>query len=461
MNTQAHFENIQFHIKEELQKAKQSVSIAMAWFTDARLFNVLCAKAGQGVQVNLLLMNDDINNNSGIVYERLTQASGKVWKVSGSGGNDTLMHNKFCVIDEQTVLNGSYNWTNKAKQNHESITVIRDRELALQFTNEFNVIKAHYFGADPEAAVADYAKICIRLETLKNVILLEDTEDIVYQTGKLKKAIPAQDNSLSAVFTVIKEIEQKSYGNAIALITDFVTRFRSLTVFVDAEIAALRLETKVLGLQISSLEDEKADIEKLLYEFNVRHDRELGGLIMKILESRKKKLQEEAENDSSKKEKAKEAERDYKEYKQTYEDSARKVIAVLDDEQQKELKANYRKASKLCHPDVVNEKQKAQAEAVFRTLKEAYDTNDLEKVTEILANLEQGVFAAKSTEINEKKELLVTVACLRQRRDELEQELIDLKASEIYQTVSQIEDWDAYFRQMKERLEREWMSLAG
>ncbi|OAV65507.1 DnaJ domain protein [Bacteroidales bacterium Barb4] len=277
----------------------------------------------------------------------------------------------------------------------------------------------------------------------------------------MKKAIPAQDNSLSAVFTVIKEIEQKSYGNAIALITDFVTRFRSLTVFVDAEIAALRLEAKVLGLQISSLEDEKADIEKLLYEFNVRHDRELGGLIMKILESRKKKLKEEAKNDSSKKEKAREAERDYKEYKQTYEDSARKVIAVLDDEQQKELKANYRKASKLCHPDVVNEKQKAQAEAVFRTLKEAYDTNDLEKVTEILANLEQGIFAAKSTEINEKKELLVTVAYLRQRRDELEQELIDLKASEIYQTVSQIEDWDAYFRQRKEWLEREWMSLAG
>jgi phosphatidylserine/phosphatidylglycerophosphate/cardiolipin synthase-like enzyme len=57
MNTQAYFDNIQHHITQELQKAGQSVYIAMAWFTDKSLFRVLCEKAAQGVQVNLLLMN--------------------------------------------------------------------------------------------------------------------------------------------------------------------------------------------------------------------------------------------------------------------------------------------------------------------------------------------------------------------------------------------------------------------
>ena len=29
------------------------------------------------------------------------------------------MHNKFCIIDKSIVINGSYNWTRKAKNNFE------------------------------------------------------------------------------------------------------------------------------------------------------------------------------------------------------------------------------------------------------------------------------------------------------------------------------------------------------
>ena len=38
-----------------------------------------------------------------------------------------------------------------------------------------------------KALIIDYGKLCIRLETLKNVILLEDKEDIEYQLKKLKQ----------------------------------------------------------------------------------------------------------------------------------------------------------------------------------------------------------------------------------------------------------------------------------
>ena len=45
MNTQAYFENIAERISEKLRKAQQSVFIAVAWFTDSSLFELLCKKS--------------------------------------------------------------------------------------------------------------------------------------------------------------------------------------------------------------------------------------------------------------------------------------------------------------------------------------------------------------------------------------------------------------------------------
>ena len=187
MNTQAYFDNIAEQISKRLQKSQQSVFIAVAWFTDSSLFKLLCEKSQQGVQIQLMLMNDEINNSCGINYDLLVKSGGKVWKVGNESEN--LMHNKFCVIDNEIIVSGSYNWTNRAKQNHESITIIEDKELATQFIEEFLFLKKSYFGDSPETIVMDYAQICIRLETLKNVILLNDNDDIDYQLRKIKKMI--------------------------------------------------------------------------------------------------------------------------------------------------------------------------------------------------------------------------------------------------------------------------------
>ena len=65
MITQAYFEDIQHHIKYELEKAKNSIYIAVAWFTDNELFDILCQKADKGVSVELMLMDDEINNGFG------------------------------------------------------------------------------------------------------------------------------------------------------------------------------------------------------------------------------------------------------------------------------------------------------------------------------------------------------------------------------------------------------------
>ena len=145
MHTQAYFENIQNQISKELFSAKSSIHIAVAWFSDKELFSLLCKKAKEGILVELLLMNDEINSSSGIDYQSLVASKGKLWQIKTDGDN-RLMHNKFCVIDNETIINGSYNWTKKAKHNHESITIIKESpDLALQFLNEFRKLKKLYF----------------------------------------------------------------------------------------------------------------------------------------------------------------------------------------------------------------------------------------------------------------------------------------------------------------------------
>jgi len=112
----------------------------------------------------------------------------------------------------------------------------------------------------------------------------------------------------------------------------------------------------------------------------------LGDLILEILKLRK--LQFKADRP-----KFKEAEDDERQYREQFNTENEKEIFELTDEQKIELKKKYRKATVLCHPDkFANEpvEIQKQPEEIFKELNEANATNDLEKVSEILANLEKG-----------------------------------------------------------------------
>jgi phosphatidylserine/phosphatidylglycerophosphate/cardiolipin synthase-like enzyme len=90
------------------------------------------------------------------------------------------MHNKFCVIDYNTVITGSYNWSYKAENNFENIIVnYNDTGLAEQFVNEFIQIKNKYYPDEPKTENEfPLEKIIKRLEILKNFIILEDIDDV-------------------------------------------------------------------------------------------------------------------------------------------------------------------------------------------------------------------------------------------------------------------------------------------
>lgn len=48
------------------------------------------------------------------------------------------MHDKFCVIDNQRVITGSYNWSDNAEyRNDENISIQNDTESATRYSLEF------------------------------------------------------------------------------------------------------------------------------------------------------------------------------------------------------------------------------------------------------------------------------------------------------------------------------------
>ncbi|MBE7686044.1 DUF1669 domain-containing protein [Tenacibaculum piscium] len=104
MQTEAVFENIAERIAEELQKAEKTIYIAIAWFTNKELFDILKTKAQNNCTVFIIINDDEINNNSKINYNQLDICNLNIFKI-----NDTeLMHNKFCIIDNKTIITGSY-----------------------------------------------------------------------------------------------------------------------------------------------------------------------------------------------------------------------------------------------------------------------------------------------------------------------------------------------------------------
>ena len=286
----------------------------------------------------------------------------------------------------------------------------------------------------------DISKIIKRLELIKSLVALEEDSEINTHVSKLKES--STDIELG---TIISLLEQKAYSKAMPAIETYVNQHRQLTAYTDPEIEGLKLEAKSFEAELNKLSNEKTDLEKLIHEFGVRHNNELGELILKILGYKRKKAKgtpEEAET-----------EKDYSDYNREYEANKDEKIAELTEVEQKELKKLYRKASKLCHPDVVSDEQKELADKLFAELNAAYERNDLQRVREILENLEKGnFFVSKSDTISEKQLMKAEIEKMRMRIKELRKQVGEIKESEAFKTVNSLSDWDNYFKQAKEKL---------
>jgi len=294
---------------------------------------------------------------------------------------------------------------------------------------------------------SDYSIIIKRLILIKGLISLEEEEAIFDQLQKLLEL-----KLDSEVELIVSQIKQQSYGRATILIDEYINSHLQITKFIDPEIEALRFEAKTLERQIQYFSNEKSELDKIIHEFSVRHSKELGELILKILLYRKEKLI--GTSDYQK------AEKDYNEFYNNYEVAKEEKILKLSKEEQIKIKEIYRKATKLCHPDIVEEEQREKAHKIFIELKEAYENNNLSRVKEIYEGLlKNEIFSSKSDTTDEKTILQDEINRLRSRLSELKSEIRTIKESDAYLTIKNIVDWDEYFSETKKQLQAQLHEL--
>lgn len=129
---EAHFRDIQNRILAALDGAQVSIRVMMAWFTNETLFNKLLEKAQEGVDVQVAIFDDGINRKHGVDIEQLPH------RRIARGQRGGLMHDKFCVIDNQIVITGSYNWSDNAEfRNDENVSVQHDQQQATRYSVEY------------------------------------------------------------------------------------------------------------------------------------------------------------------------------------------------------------------------------------------------------------------------------------------------------------------------------------
>ncbi|CAN5425902.1 phospholipase D-like domain-containing protein [soil metagenome] len=120
-------------INSHINSASVSLKICIFTISDDMIAQAILAAKKRNVAIQLLTDNDKLLD----LGSDITQLSkeGIAVKVDNTSNH---MHHKFMVIDEKTLLTGSYNWTRSAEKfNQENIIVTSEAGLVRSFCVEF------------------------------------------------------------------------------------------------------------------------------------------------------------------------------------------------------------------------------------------------------------------------------------------------------------------------------------
>lgn len=127
-------DNISPRLVDLVEDAQTSVDFLAYSFTSDPLADALIERFQAGVSVRGVFDENSYRSNTGGEYLRLQRAQMNV----RLDGNPNLMHHKVIVIDAETVVLGSYNFTRAAdRTNDENILVIHDPVVAAAYLLEF------------------------------------------------------------------------------------------------------------------------------------------------------------------------------------------------------------------------------------------------------------------------------------------------------------------------------------
>ena len=126
-------------IIKELDKAKSSILVQAHSFSSASIAKALLNAHKRGVKVEVILdmsQRTDQYSSATFLYN-----AGILVKIDAQ---HAIAHNKVMIIDGETVITGSFNFTKAAEEsNAENLLVIRDKKLAERYIKNWQEHAGH------------------------------------------------------------------------------------------------------------------------------------------------------------------------------------------------------------------------------------------------------------------------------------------------------------------------------
>jgi phosphatidylserine/phosphatidylglycerophosphate/cardiolipin synthase-like enzyme len=136
-------DNVMDKLVAYVQGAQKSIRFMIFTYTDTNLANAMIARNQAGVDTEGVI-EDRGASEGAMVPLFCAKVPVKV------DGNKYTMHHKVIVIDESTVITGSFNFTKSADQeNDDNVLVIHNADLAKQYLQEFERVWG--MGKSPDA----------------------------------------------------------------------------------------------------------------------------------------------------------------------------------------------------------------------------------------------------------------------------------------------------------------------
>ena len=126
-------------VVREIERARRSVLVLAYGFSNAAIARAVVEAHRRGVTVEIIL--DGSNETQRYSAATFLLHAGVTPLIDK---RHAIFHNKVVVIDESTVLTGSFNFTRAAEEsNAENLIILRDPSLAARYLENAGVHRAH------------------------------------------------------------------------------------------------------------------------------------------------------------------------------------------------------------------------------------------------------------------------------------------------------------------------------
>ena len=196
-----------------------------------------------------------------------------------------------------------------------------------------------------------------------------------------------------------------------------------------------RSELRPLRLTLARRLRQKAELEQQVREVQARFEDEVAPLQEEVLRLRKEQLKEAAQA-RMRSARLRNAYHDAQDAHASFRERRPDRTEKLDGA---DVKALYRRATKLCHPDAVADSYREDATATFRALESAFDAGHPHAVQAIADALETWGFP-QAPEAPPASSVQNAEAHLRRAVSELDASIEDLQQAEVYEAVVAAED---------------------